>query len=284
MKFEIGDKVRLNELNKNSFKRIRESYLNKEIGIIFDIIIDDFNKNNYKVIMDSWSSSELFYDEELIKVEDDKAYDNLKLAISTEGTEQLPKLDTSCDCVVELEDSQKDVGIKYDKEKNMIELISPEVMFELAKGLYFINCSDNACSYYEKAKEYLFKWRLGEKRCEILDELNLSLALACVHQIYTTEHNFRERVTYNDSYLNLIHPAVEKLLGWVLTFGAKKYGPENWKKLENLATRYYAACRRHLLDWADGEELDKESGLPHLIHAMACLHFVLWNELKEEKK
>lgn len=60
----------------------------------------------------------------------------------------------------------------------------------------------------------------------------------------------------------------------VLTYGAKKYAPNNWRKVEDARARYYAAALRHLIAWWMGEERDKESGLPHLAHAGCCLIFL----------
>lgn len=60
----------------------------------------------------------------------------------------------------------------------------------------------------------------------------------------------------------------------VLTFGAKKYAPDNWRKVPELRQRYYDAALRHLADFKY-EENDKESGLSHLAHAMCCLSFIL---------
>ena len=51
-------------------------------------------------------------------------------------------------------------------------------------------------------------------------------------------------------------------------YGCKKYGdPDNWKRVE--AGRYKEALYRHWLAYLEGEEVDAESGLPHLWH-LAC--------------
>jgi hypothetical protein len=39
--------------------------------------------------------------------------------------------------------------------------------------------------------------------------------------------------------------------------------------------RYYAAALRHLPAWRGGEELDPESGLTHLAHALANAAFLM---------
>lgn len=55
-------------------------------------------------------------------------------------------------------------------------------------------------------------------------------------------------------------------LAKVYTYGAKKYGDNNWRKGLKWG-RVLAAIMRHLGKWAMGEERDKESGLLHLAHA-----------------
>ena len=60
----------------------------------------------------------------------------------------------------------------------------------------------------------------------------------------------------------------------VLAFGAEKYGRDNWR-LGMDHSRLLDACMRHVVAYADGEDLDPESGLPHLAHARCCLGFLL---------
>lgn len=70
----------------------------------------------------------------------------------------------------------------------------------------------------------------------------------------------------------------------VLTYGAKKYSPDNWKLLGNARQRYFDAANRHLWQWYGGEERDPESGLHHLAHAMSSLMFLIQRDMdaKEE--
>jgi hypothetical protein len=70
---------------------------------------------------------------------------------------------------------------------------------------------------------------------------------------------------------------VEQVVG-VLTYGAKKYDDENWRKVDNQRSRYYAAAMRHIVAWWLGERDDPESGFHHLAHAMCCLIFLMEGE------
>lgn len=69
----------------------------------------------------------------------------------------------------------------------------------------------------------------------------------------------------------------------VLTYGAKKYSPDNWKHLENARQRYFDAANRHLWQWYGGEERDPESGLHHLAHAMSSLMFLIQMDMDEKE-
>lgn len=72
-------------------------------------------------------------------------------------------------------------------------------------------------------------------------------------------------------------------VGRVGTFGCTKYGEGNWQYLENGIDRYKDALFRHLFQWLQGEEIDKESGIKHLSHALWNLSAVLEFTLRQEK-
>lgn len=82
---------------------------------------------------------------------------------------------------------------------------------------------------------------------------------------------------------DLVPAIAEQELTKVLTFGANKYGAENWRLVDGHERRYYAALRRHVNAWRLGEKLDQESGLHHLAHAMCCVLFLLTTELEDKK-
>ena len=52
----------------------------------------------------------------------------------------------------------------------------------------------------------------------------------------------------------------------VTTYGAEKYTPGGWVCVPDAEARYLDAAMRHLLKSAT-EEVDMETGLPHLAHA-----------------
>lgn len=60
----------------------------------------------------------------------------------------------------------------------------------------------------------------------------------------------------------------------VMAMGSKKYGDHDWRQGSNWV-RYASSALRHIFSWLEGEDLDPESGLPHLAHAVCNLCFIL---------
>lgn len=81
---------------------------------------------------------------------------------------------------------------------------------------------------------------------------------------------------------DLMPPIAEAELVAVLTYGAKKYAPNNWRNLADWRARYEGAAKRHISQWKRGETRDPESGLHHLAHAACSLLFIAELELELE--
>jgi len=61
----------------------------------------------------------------------------------------------------------------------------------------------------------------------------------------------------------------------VLEFGAQKYAGWNWTTNGGFSyTRVLRSCLRHIFAYMRGEDLDPESGLSHIHHAMCNLLFI----------
>jgi len=74
---------------------------------------------------------------------------------------------------------------------------------------------------------------------------------------------------------DLLPPTSLEWIAQVLTYGAQKYSPDNWRKVDGWRWRYFSAAMRHMWAWQRGERYDRESSLPHLAHALCCLMFML---------
>lgn len=83
-------------------------------------------------------------------------------------------------------------------------------------------------------------------------------------------------VKYDDDKppMSLVPYAPVAFVAQVLAFGAKKYDAHNWRK--GMAwSRLISAIERHIGKFKDGEDIDPESGLPHLAHAATgCLFLI----------
>lgn len=111
------------------------------------------------------------------------------------------------------------------------------------------------------------------------------------NEVLLSDFGVDKAARYNEGKprLGLLPPELMVEVAKVMTFGASKYGDDNWKKGlsdENCLS----SCMRHLAKYMAGNEFDAESGLPHLAHA-ACniaflLHFhypVMEEQIKSEK-
>ena len=74
--------------------------------------------------------------------------------------------------------------------------------------------------------------------------------------------------------LELLPSKALESIAQVLNFGAVKYDPWQWTNGFNWS-RLIGAAMRHMNAFNSGEDLDPESGLPHLAHLGCCVLFLL---------
>lgn len=75
--------------------------------------------------------------------------------------------------------------------------------------------------------------------------------------------------------MDLLDPDFLEGVAQVLTFGAEKYAAHNWRGGISIS-RLIAASYRHLGAINRGENIDGESGLPHVHHLACCSMFLSW--------
>ncbi len=75
--------------------------------------------------------------------------------------------------------------------------------------------------------------------------------------------------------LHLVPTSAIALESLAFLDGALKYGRQNWRRAGARASIYYDAALRHLHKWFEGEDIDEESGVPHLAHVRACIGILI---------
>ena len=74
--------------------------------------------------------------------------------------------------------------------------------------------------------------------------------------------------------MELVPISAIEALADVLQKGAEKYAPRNWERGMEWS-KCYACAMRHLTSWFKGEDLDKETELNHLKHALTNIAFLI---------
>ncbi len=105
------------------------------------------------------------------------------------------------------------------------------------------------------------------------------------YTIYMSENEDKAAgLRYNTDKVKLDLLSPIALIGTadVLTFGAKKYDDHNWRKGMKWSV-CIGSLLRHLIKFMAGEDLDPESGLPHIDH-VACNAMFLQEYFRVQKK
>lgn len=87
----------------------------------------------------------------------------------------------------------------------------------------------------------------------------------------TKDTNPKDAVGVRKAPVSTVSQAVIAEIGLGMLEGARKYGRHNYRVAGVRASVYRDAAWRHLSKWWEGEDIDKDSGLNHIIKALACL-------------
>lgn len=87
--------------------------------------------------------------------------------------------------------------------------------------------------------------------------------------------NPKDRVGMTKAPLRLVPPAGLIEVSKVMSRGAEKYGPYNWREQKVRYMVYVEAALRHLYAAMDGEDRDADSDAPHLASVAACMLILL---------
>lgn len=119
----------------------------------------------------------------------------------------------------------------------------------------------------EGAYEPNFEWERVQRRS--VDEMTRRLA----DDPDTT--NPKDLQGQKKPQLHLVPPVALLHMAKVMELGASKYGPYNWREKAVRSTVYVSAAMRHLSQYLDGEDVDPESGQPHIAHVAACMSILM---------
>lgn len=87
--------------------------------------------------------------------------------------------------------------------------------------------------------------------------------------------NPKDKIGIKKPRLSLVSPASLLYEALAMGDGAVKYGPYNWRGKKVQLSIYIDACKRHLDSFFDGEELTRDSKVPHLGAAKACIGIII---------
>ncbi len=158
-------------------------------------------------------------------------------------------------------------GKKFDTGKTRTDLLPMGAIAAMAWEMK--DLPESTSDVWETLLGDLRAWKRNESTA---GARTIASIAACLCVLLTRELVGDVRVT---SLLPTCGPALNEVAK-VLTFGASKYGPNNWQGLENFTERYYAAMLRHIFA---PEKKDSESGLFHLAHALTGALFLTSREV-----
>jgi hypothetical protein len=92
--------------------------------------------------------------------------------------------------------------------------------------------------------------------------------------------NNKEKACKDKPALHHIPPRVLFELAKALKEGNDKYGYFNYRKAGAKYSTYYSSTWRHLGTWFEGTDIDKDSGLHHVLKSIAGL-VVLYDSILE---
>lgn len=90
----------------------------------------------------------------------------------------------------------------------------------------------------------------------------------------TKETNPKDAIGANKLPIGLVPSTGINLAAVAFLEGASKYGRYNWRIAGVKTSIYYDAVQRHLEKYWNGEEEDRETGVPHLASALACIMII----------
>lgn len=93
-----------------------------------------------------------------------------------------------------------------------------------------------------------------------------------VSPVSTKPSNPKDSVGIAKVPFSTVPSEVTAEVGLAMMEGALKYGRHNYRAVGVRGSVYYDAALRHLTAWWEGQDIDPDSGLSHLVKCLACLY------------
>lgn len=87
----------------------------------------------------------------------------------------------------------------------------------------------------------------------------------------TKPTNPKDAVGIKKAPMSTVSAPFVAAVGVAMMEGALKYGRHNYRAAGVRSSVYYDALMRHMMAWWEGQDIDPESGLSHIVKAGACL-------------
>ena len=144
----------------------------------------------------------------------------------------------------------------------------PKSKVELPSGVSTFNSDD--IEFLNKLQNQVHLAESDRKTKKVINELTNQTVILQNNDSLDGGRKF----DYGKTLFSLVPPFFIDAVAQVLTLGAKKYSPENWKLVPDAKIRYKDALLRHIYAYLQGETHDSETGLHHLAHATCCIAFL----------
>lgn len=165
-------------------------------------------------------------------------------------------------------------GLYTEKDLYRITYIEPD------NREYSVHLVNNIGTMRQVAPKSLILLDKLKSLDEIINELNTQRQLEEVYEDKDIQETLGLKYDQDKIRWDLLPFDSLDEVAKVLTFGAKKYKPNSWQGVEE--ERYKAALGRHYSAYMQGEELDSDSNLPHIVH-LACNALFLIHKYLEKK-
>jgi hypothetical protein len=102
-------------------------------------------------------------------------------------------------------------------------------------------------------------------------EIPLTRTATIAHEKSCKDTNPKDAIGSKKAPMSTLPAGVLAEMGVAMLEGKAKYGAFNYRIAGVRSSVYYDALMRHIMAWWEGEDIDPDSGLPHVVKALVTL-------------